>query len=249
MKAKLLFLFVFVSTACGQTSVRPTIKFSFSNPKLTPSAFSLEVNDECLATYYSNSADDQTLVEQPGKDDDERETSSPVPPPPSPAPAEPMVPRKVRSFPMTQMLCHQIFDLAQAASNFGGDFQFRKHKVAFTGDRTLEYISAEAAHKAKYTWSENPSIQKLTAIFEGISTTLEAAPRLQRSYRFDRLGLNEVLSHLVEVADRGWLQEVWLIEPDLKRISADPKVMNIARQRANYLIEQSHKGQAVGTKK
>ena len=143
---------------------------------------------------------------------------------------------------MTAALCHQIFDLAQAARYFDGDFQFKKHKVAYTGDRTLAYLAASTNHETKYTWSENPSIQKLTAIFEGVSTTLEAAPHLNQSYRFDRLGLNEVLSHLVDMANRGWLQEIWLIEPDLKRIAADPKVMNIARQRASYLIDKAQHG-------
>jgi hypothetical protein len=150
---------------------------------------------------------------------------------------------------MTQNLCHQIFDLARAANFFAGDVQFKKHKVAYTGDRTLEYSAPGVAHKTQFTYSENPSIQKLVAICEGVATTLEAAPKLERSYKFDRLGLDETLKHLVEDADRGWLQEIWLIQGDLQRIASDPKVMNIARQRADYLLEKSRQGLPPARKK
>ena len=138
---------------------------------------------------------------------------------------------------LSDATCNSIFAAAKSLDYFKGDFEFRKHKVAYSGDRVLGYFAPGVSNKTSFTWSENPQIQQLSATFEGIAGTLEAGPRLQYLRRFDRLGLNEELRKIDDQAKKGWLKELQLVAPELQSIANDSQVMNIARQRARELLQ------------
>lgn len=225
--------------AQGVSPQKEVVSFTFTNSKATPSEYVILLRDDCSATYSEKGGDEgEELVEQAGDDDDD-------------APAKPaknfLEPREEREsaprrFPMTETTCRQVFDLARAADHFAKDVEFRKHKVAYTGNRILGYFAPGVSHKAAFTWSDDPNIQRLAAIFEGTAATLEAAPRLEKAYKFDKLGLNDLLKGLESQAQNGYLKEMWLMAPILKQIVIDPKVMNIARQRAQHLLALSQAG-------
>lgn len=219
-------------------SKREIVSFTFSNSKSQPSEYIIQVANDCSATYTEKGGEEesQELVEQPGNDDDE---GAPAKPAKNFAENKEEKESAPKRFPFSQTTCREIFDLAKAANYFDGDFEFRKHKIAYTGDRILGYFTPGVSHKAAFTWSENPNIQKLSAVFEGTVATLEAGPKLEKALRFDKLGLNELLKGLEGQAQNGYLKELSLIEPVLKRIATDPKVMSIARQRAQHLLAQS----------
>src|SRR5262249_44687929 len=65
----------------------------------------------------------------------------------------------------------KIFQLAEQTGYFNGNFDFKKHAIANTGNKTLTYRDATQQFSTVYNWSENPAIDQLTRIFHGISVT------------------------------------------------------------------------------
>jgi hypothetical protein len=233
-----IFVLALASALLAQDSnlEKQLISFQFSNPKAAsaPSEYVIQVANDCSATYTESGGEEgEQLVEQKGDDDEEEPANSAQSPAVEP---EKEKEAKPQPFQMSEATCHQLFQLAKEADYFNGDFQFRKNRVAYTGDRALAYSAPGVSHRTAFTWSADPRIQQLSGTFEGIASTMEARPKLERGYKFDRLGLNQALGDLLKLADRGWLKEVSLIEPTLRKIANDPKVMNIARQRAQKLL-------------
>jgi hypothetical protein len=132
-----------------------------------------------------------------------------------------------------------IFHLAEQAGYFNGDFDFKKHAVADTGNKTLTYNDATRQFSTVYNWSENPAIDQLTRIFHGISTTIEHGRKLKFLRRFDKLGLEAELKGMERLYENHELVELQIIAPLLENIANDAAVLNVARQRARRLLEIS----------
>jgi hypothetical protein len=147
-----------------------------------------------------------------------------------------------KQFKLAPAECQQVFDLAKTANYFNGDFEFKKHKVAYSGDQWLGYFAPGVSHRTHFTFSQNPSIQQLSHLFRGISATLEWEAKLQHQRRYDRLGLNESLNQMEQQAKNGWLKDLDVIAPLLRELAQDPQVMNIARQRAQRLLQMAQAG-------
>lgn len=130
----------------------------------------------------------------------------------------------------------RILAAAAALNYFQGQFDFTRHKIAFTGTKTLTYADPERHFQTAYNWSENPQVMALTHLFQGIANTLEGGRRLQFLRRFDRLGLNDQLKEMEDEAKDHYLAEVHVIEPVLRQIADDPAIMDLARQRAQRLL-------------
>lgn len=130
----------------------------------------------------------------------------------------------------------RLFSLAKAADYFHGDFAYRKHAVATTGKKTLTYADPTRHFQTTYDYSENPTIEDVTRIFQGVSNTIEHGRKLQFLRRFDKLGLDKELKGMEELAQNGYMIEIQIIATTLQNIANDPAVMNIARQRAQHLL-------------
>lgn len=129
----------------------------------------------------------------------------------------------------------RIFGLVAEVNYFEGDFDFKKHRVAFTGVRTFTYTAGPARHSTRFNWTENRRLSELSAIFEGIAATLESESKLNYLRRHDKLGLNAHLARMEQQAKSGWLKELRLLSQVLNEVANDPSVMHIARQRAQKL--------------
>ena len=190
----------------------PTVTFTFTWPSLEPHRYVIVIDSSGKGAYQSWTAD--SSAEPPAADD-----SYELPFTASPAGRD------------------RVFALARQLKFFDGDFEFRKHPVAFTGDKTLAYADADRHYQTHYNWSENPAIEELTAFFQGISLSLESGRRLERLHRFDRLGLDEELKSLEHTAVEHRASELQIIKPILVEISEDSAVLNIARQRAQHILQ------------
>jgi hypothetical protein len=225
MKQLLAFVF-FAACAFAQSATAEPAKevvfYSFHNAQLQPPEYTFQLSRDCGAIYTA----------QPGKEESSK-TGDAEPDRESKEEKERGERREVRLSPGT---CATIFDLAKSLRYFKGDFEFRKHKVAYTGDRVLGYFAPGVSNKTSFKWSEDGRIQQLAATFDGIAATLEYEPKLKYLRRYDRLGLNETLKRLEAQVRAGWLRELQLIAPELKSISEDPQIMNIARDRARHLL-------------
>ncbi|HXZ26878.1 MAG TPA: hypothetical protein VEG08_02645 [Terriglobales bacterium] len=129
----------------------------------------------------------------------------------------------------------RIFALAAELDDFQGDFDYKKHRIAFTGQKTLEYADGNRKFSTSYNWSENPSVRELTQIFQSIINTQESARRLLFLRRYDHLGLEAELEGMEEMAKSNSLGELQSIAPLLRQLADDPAVMHVARQRAERL--------------
>lgn len=139
------------------------------------------------------------------------------------------------AFAMSAATRERIFALAAELHHFRGDFDYKKHRIAFTGQKTLEYADGEREFSTSYNWSDNPSMRELTQIFQGIINTQEEARRLLFLRRYDPLGLDEELRGMEEMAKSNSLGELQSIAPLLRQIADDTSVMHVARLRAERL--------------
>lgn len=140
-------------------------------------------------------------------------------------------------FVMSSELRDRIFALAQKANYFDGKFNYTKSKIANTGQKTLDYTDGSKHFQSTYNWSENPTIQELTDIFYGISNTMESSSKLEYLKRFDKLGLPDELLSMLQLRSEGHLLELQTIAPLLRQIAQDSSLMNLARQRAQQLMQ------------
>ena len=142
-------------------------------------------------------------------------------------------------FHATSATARKIFELSRNTNYFQGSFDYTAHRIADTGRKTLAYHDREKNTETKYNWSEDKSIQSLTALFEGISIVIESGQRIETKRRFDPLGLDAELRIVEDANKKGEIPELQAIAPVLQKVADDPQVMNIARERARKLLEQS----------
>jgi len=144
-----------------------------------------------------------------------------------------------KEFQASESLRQKIFSLAENVKFFDGQFDFTKHAIAQTGRKTLSYADGSRHTSTTYNYSEDPTIQELTAIFQGISTTIEGGRKLDFDRRFDKLSLDQDLRALEEQSNEGRLYEVQAIAPLLQRLASDRTVLHIAQQRAERILKKA----------
>ena len=79
-------------------------------------------------------------------------------------------------------------------------------------------------------------MQQVTAIFQGLSETLEFGRRLSFFHKYQKTALDEDLRRMEELQRDNSLGDVQAIAPVLKEIADDQSVMNVARARALRLM-------------
>jgi hypothetical protein len=208
---RLAISFVLTSALHAQTAAVPTVSFNLNDAIVPPDHYSVTVQQDGTATYESS---------------DKRKKD-----------VEALDPYQLK-FTMSEPTLKKIFALTEAANHFHGDFAF-KGKIAHTGTRTLRYTDPNLDLHQTYEWSQNPSIQQLTTIFEGIATVQESARRLRFLKRFDKLSIDTEMKGLESRSDSGEAFELHTIAPLLQAIANDVTLLNTARQRARKLLERA----------
>ena len=188
-----------------------TVTFTFDWPSFQPHHYSISVDSTGSAAYESLTAEGTAGQNVAGE------------------------PYELK-FTISEGARNRIFELAKQANYFNGDFDFKKHKVAFSGTKTLAFADGQKKYQTTYNWSENSTIQELTTLFAGISNTQESGQHLQQLLRYDKLGLNQELERMEDMSKMHALAEIQSIAPVLQQLASDTSVMNIARQRAQRLL-------------
>ena len=195
----------------------PTVTFDLVWEQATPQEFTVRTQADGPSTYLSRNPLKQL---QPGEEKD---------------------PDYTLDFTMSAKDAARIFKLAQQAKYFNGDFEYRAHRIANTGKKTLTYADETRHFQTIYNHSENKAIQELTSLFQGISSTIEFGRKLQFKHKYDRLGLEAELKAMEEAAENHNLAEIQIVSATLKDIADDSSVLNIARQRARRLLAKAGK--------
>ncbi len=189
------------------SAVVPTATFSFDFPNADPSHYSVAVSADGRVAYQA---------------DPSSEASTGVP--------------YIYRFTLSTESLNKIFGAVKQLKYFNQDFDFKKGKVAFTGNKTLAYKDGDRDFRSSYNWSNNATVEQLTDLFEGIAETMEFGRRLDYYHTHDKLGLESELKRLQEMDKDHQLAEIQAIAPILKSIAADQNVMNISRRRAEAIL-------------
>jgi hypothetical protein len=132
----------------------------------------------------------------------------------------------------------EVFGLAQRLERFGKSLQ-SKLKVAFTGKKTLRYMSAAGeTNETSFTYSTDRDAQSIVEWFEKAGETERHRMDLERVVQFDRLGVNKTLLLFQSSFDDGRVLAADQFLPVLRTIAEDSKFMHMARARAAALVER-----------
>ena len=189
---------------------QPIVSFSLEMPGSVPPYYSISVEGTGTAAYRS-----------------------------SPIPGDMEGDPYLTKFVVSQPARTRIFQLAKKLHYFKGDYEYHKGRVANTGIKTLYYTDEKTNNSTTYNYSSNQDIQDLTRLFQGISTTLEFGRRLQYFYDHQKLGLDDEIKRMDQMAQEGGLDELQAVAPILHKIASDPQVMHIDQQHAQHLLQMA----------
>jgi len=194
----------------AQQTVVPTVTFTCDFPGSEPDHYVISVADDGTASY------DSTSKLSPESDAEDSFHSD---------------------FTVSQAARTRVFDLAKRSHYFEGDIDTKNKKLASTGTKTLTYKDAQKNTRATYNYSPVPSVQELTAFFQGLATTLEFGHRIGYDLRYQKLALDNELKKMEEMLHSGGLEEISAVAPVLQKIVDDPAVINVVRGRAQRLLQ------------
>lgn len=132
-------------------------------------------------------------------------------------------------------LAAKIFSLADELHDFNGVQLDVRRRVANLGEKTFRYDNGSESHQVTFNYTLDHHANELLEIFEGLSLQLQYVAELQRSMRYDPLGLNDVLTRLQSDLHQGLLADPAGLVPILRQISANQRFLDIARQRAELI--------------
>lgn len=132
----------------------------------------------------------------------------------------------------------KIFELAAQLRNFHGIELDVRRRIANLGQKTFRYEGNGQMHEVSFNYTLDSHANQLMQIFEGLARQQEHLVKLQRRMKYDRLGVNDALMHLESDLNRRNLPEPQRLLPTLEQIANDPRVVEIARQRARTLAQR-----------
>jgi hypothetical protein len=138
-------------------------------------------------------------------------------------------------FEISSALAEKIFALAAKLHNFQGVDLDIHRRIANLGEKSLRYDKGGETHEVKFNYTLDDSASQLTVIFEGLARQTTDLYDLQRTMRYDRLGVNDVLQQIEQDYNNKLFPEPERLLPALDQLAADGKFIDIARQRARAL--------------
>jgi len=110
-------------------------------------------------------------------------------------------------------------------------------KVAFMGMKTFRYENGDGKSEVKFNFSEDPAARELVDWFERMAESAEHRIELERTAKYDRLGVLKSLLLLESAMDRKRLVGLDQYLPMLDRIAKNENYMHTARARAAEIAE------------
>lgn len=139
-------------------------------------------------------------------------------------------------FHLTEGETHQVFGLAEKLDYFKHPLE-SPAKVAFMGAKTLRYEDGERKSEVKFNFSEDPQARELVEWFERMGESAQHRIELERTAKYDRLGVLKALLLLESAMDRKRLVGMDQYLPMLDRIVKNESYMHTARERAAEIAE------------
>ncbi|MBY0505177.1 MAG: hypothetical protein K2X03_14790 [Bryobacteraceae bacterium] len=132
----------------------------------------------------------------------------------------------------------EIFALAEKLEHFKRTLESGL-KVAFMGEKTFRWEPGAGAPvtEQKFNYSQDPDAIKLQDWFERITESEMLFFTLERTVKYDKLGVYKALLQLEAAYDRKRLVAWPQYLPLLDRVAKNSSYMNVARERAASLAE------------
>lgn len=139
-------------------------------------------------------------------------------------------------FHLTDGETREIFQLANKLDKFTRKLESGL-KVANMGLKTYRWEEGAVRNEQKFNYSEDLDARALQDWFERIAESEQYLINLERTVRFDKLGVNQALLQLEVAWNRKRLVAVDQFLPMLDRVAKNDSYLNMARERAAYLAE------------
>ncbi|HWR54104.1 MAG TPA: hypothetical protein VN428_23540 [Bryobacteraceae bacterium] len=144
-------------------------------------------------------------------------------------------------FQLTAKETGELFALADKLDRFKRPLE-SKLKVANTGIKTFRWESGAEKHEVQFNFSQDVDARVLWDWFERITESERHRINLERSARFDKLGINDALLQLEVSHDRARLVAPAQFLPILDRIIKNQSFLHMARARASKLADAFRAG-------
>jgi len=152
---------------------------------------------------------------------------------------EPSDPRVMR---LDASVVRTIFELTAKLHNFDGIDLEMHRRIANLGEKTFGYQRDGESHQVTFNYTLNHDATQLLAIFEGLSRQQTDLADLERTMRYDPLGVNDVLIQVQKDLDNKQIPDPPQFLALLDRLAADTHYIDIARDRARTLAMRIRAG-------
>jgi hypothetical protein len=129
-----------------------------------------------------------------------------------------------------------IFGLTEKLEKFKRPLESNL-KVANMGMKTFRYENGSEKNEVKFNYSLDEDAKVLADWFERITESQLLHAGLERSARFDRLGVNKSLLQIEAAYDRNRLVTLERFLPLLDRVAKNDSYLHMARERAASLAD------------
>ncbi|HTZ90353.1 MAG TPA: hypothetical protein VMA71_08430 [Alloacidobacterium sp.] len=189
------------------------IRFIFENPKLQPSSYVIDMNEDSSGHFRSEPG--SAAAEDP----------------------EGITPQAVNTdITIVDPLRSLLFKTARSHNFFNVACESTRSKVAFTGKKALQYTGPDGKGSCSFNWSRDQQLMNIADDLIAVAFTLEEGRRLTLEHQHNRLSLDAELEELQDAVKSGRAQQIQNIAPQLEAIAGDENVLERARLRARQLL-------------
>ncbi|MBS1857739.1 MAG: hypothetical protein JST11_20385 [Acidobacteria bacterium] len=145
------------------------------------------------------------------------------------------------TFKLTQAEADEVFALADKLDHFKNPLE-SPLKVAFMGKKTFRWENGAEKHEVQFNYSEDPNARELWDWFERMTDSEQLRINLDRSAKYDKLGVFKAVTQLEDALARKRLVGAEQFLPTLDRIIKNETYMHTARVRASEIAEAIRNG-------
>lgn len=153
-------------------------------------------------------------------------------------------PEAPESFHLSPSVVARLFGLAAELNYFRSDGLESGQRVAFMGQKTFTYEKGALRGEAGFNHTRSSTAAELQLLFDRLARGRILAAQLEHRLLFDRLGLLETLREFERDFNAGHIVDPEQFIPVFERLVADPRLMQLARSRAQSLLRRVRGGAA-----
>ncbi|MGH9737814.1 MAG: hypothetical protein ACRD4X_04415 [Candidatus Acidiferrales bacterium] len=146
-------------------------------------------------------------------------------------------------FQLSEPVVQHIFSLAGELHDFNGVNLEIHRRIANLGQKTFIYQNGAQVYQTTFNYSTNASAEQLVDLFENLVREQTDLSDLQRTMRYDHLGVYDVILRIEKDYDDKAIPDPSALLTTLDRLALDNTYLDIARNHARTLagrIRTSH---------